>query len=98
MFPARTLQYGAQYGEPLYTPDEVGGVCDDTGDAPDSFMKEYCRKLKHLYRKFYTKRTEEIAASRRKAAQDFYDSVLRELREDYEFGRAQLSRCLKDSD
>lgn len=95
---ARTLQYGAQFGESLYTPDAAGGVCDGRGDAPDSFMKEYCRKLKPLYEKFYTKRAEEIAASRRKAAQDFYDSVLRELQEDYETGRARLSGCLEDSE
>ena len=95
---ARTLQYGTQFGEPLYTLDAAGGVCDGAGNAPDSFMKEYCRKLKRLYGKFYTKRAEEIAASRRKAAQDFYDSVLRELHEDYEIGRAHLRGCLKDSE
>ena len=83
---------------PLYTLDEAGRVCDGTGDAPDSFMREYRWKLQRIYGKFCTKRAEEIAASRRKAAQDFYDSVLRELQEDYEIGQAQLSGCLREPD
>ena len=95
---ARTLQYGTQFGEPLYTLDEAGRVCDGTGDAPDSFMREYRWKLQRIYGKFCTKRAEEIAASRRKAAQDYYDSVLRELQEDYEIGRAQLNGCLREPD
>ena len=61
-------------------------------------MREYRWKLQRIYGKFCTKRAEEIAASRRKAAQDFYDSVLRELQEDYEIGQAQLSGCLSEPD
>jgi uncharacterized protein len=78
---ARTLFYKAHVGLPLYMLDESGAVLDGTADTADTFFREYKFKLGKLYDRFYTKRGEELAQSRRKAAQDFYEALLREARE-----------------
>jgi uncharacterized protein len=80
---ARTLLYKAQVDGPLYLLDGDGGVSDGTGDADPSFFKEYKFKLENVYDKFYTRRGAELAEKRREAAKNFYEALLREVRECY---------------
>ena len=92
---ARTLIYKGQVSDPLYTVLPEGGVSDGTGDEEPSFFQEYKYKLEGLYDKFYTRRGAEIAGLRRQAAAAFYESLLREVSEPYEKGRAMLRTCMK---
>jgi len=78
---ARTLFYKAHVGLPLYMLDEAGAVLDGTADSEDTFLREYKFKLEKLYERFYTRRGAELAQSRRAAARDFYEALLREARE-----------------
>jgi len=78
---ARTLLYNGIVGLPLYMLGEGGAVLDGTADTQNTFFREYKFKLEKLYDKFYTKRGEELAQSRRKAAREFYEALLREARE-----------------
>jgi len=80
---ARTLEYRAEVGEPLYTLLPGGSVSDGDGDDSPSFFQEYHRKLKRIYDSFYTKRGTEIAESRRAAAERYYEALLTEVRETY---------------
>lgn len=88
---ARTLLYGGQTGEPLYTLDAGGNPLDGTQDTSPSFFREYHYKLEGLYDKFYTARGAELAARRQKAAADFYESLLAEASEAYKRGRSELA-------
>ncbi len=92
---ARTLAYQAITSEPFYSVDENGGVPSAGLDSEPSFFKEYDWKLKNLYDKFFTNRAKEIAAGRRKAAADFYESMYNEAREAHECGRLLLKETLK---
>ncbi len=75
---ARTLLHQGNLGEPLYEV-KADGTVDVEGQGGESFFKEYHRKLKHLGERFYTKRGEEIAQQRQKAAEDFYEALAREI-------------------
>ena len=77
---ARTLQYGGQTGEPLYTlgPGDLPG--DGSPGEPPSFLREYQYKLRRLYSQFYTAHGRAMALERQAAAQRFYDDLLREIR------------------
>ena len=75
---ARTLLYQGAQGEPLYTLDAGGGICDGAGDAPPSFFQEYRFKLEKLYGRFFTAYAAELAAERRGAARAFYENLLSE--------------------
>ena len=79
---ARTLLYKAHVSEPLLL-TECGDVSDGMEDKQPSFMQEYKFKLEKLYGKFYTKRASTLAAKRKKAAENFYQSLLAEIRECY---------------
>lgn len=83
---ARTLIYNGQVLEPLYTRLEDGTVSDGTNDLGPSFFQEYKYKLEGLYDKFYTKRATEIALKRQKAAMDFYENLLLEVKSSYRNG------------
>ena len=82
---ARTLMYKGIVSEPLYTLNADGTVCDGSGGGGDelrttSFFREYKWKLEKIYDRFYTKKGAELAALRKKAAADFYESLLGEVR------------------
>ena len=81
---ARTLLYNGIVGLPLYMLDENGAVLDGYSDTQNTFFREYKFKLEKLYDRFYTRRGEELAQSRRAAAQAFYEALLREARECHE--------------
>ena len=83
---ARTLLYQAYFSEPLYMITQNGIVSDGTDDIEPSFLQEYKHKLENIYDKFYTKRSSELAAKRKPAAKNFYESLLAEVRECYREG------------
>ena len=74
----------------LYTCTPEGEVCDGSGDAPPSFFQEYRFKLEKVYDRFFTAYAAGVAAGRRRAAQDFYASLLSEARAAYGPGRKIL--------
>lgn len=91
---ARTLFYKGQVGEPLYRLNSDGTVSDGTEDTEPSFFHEYKFKLENLYEKFFTDRGRELALKRRKAAVDFYGSLLDEVRSGYEKGEELLKKSV----
>lgn len=93
---ARTLVYKGNVGEPLYTLTPDGKVSDGANDTIPSFFQEYKYKLENLYAHFYTKRGFWIAEQRRKAAQDFYNSMLDEVQNSYNNGLNHLKKIIGD--
>ena len=91
---ARTLNYKGQVGDPLYNMGPDGIPSDGTGDTVNSFFHEYKFKMERLYDGFYTKRGRELAATRKKAAEEFYKALLEECREPYIVGRPVLDEML----
>lgn len=91
---ARTLVYKGEVGEPLYTLTEEGLVSGGEGDQEPSFFQEYKFKLEGLYAGFLTKKGAEIARGRQKAAEDFYNNMLKEVSEAYRTGRELLGQVI----
>jgi len=89
---ARTLLYAGEMSEVLYSLDENGMVSDGEHDTEPSFFHEYHFKLKRLYERFYTKKGRELAESRRQAAANFYEDMLREVRYAYVDGKKELEK------
>jgi len=90
---ARTLFYKAHVCLPLYMLDESGAVLDGSSDSEDTFFREYRFKLEKLYDRFYTRRGAELAQSRRQAARDFYEALLREAGECHEISQVETHSC-----
>ena len=76
---ARTLQYGGEMGEPLYTLLPDGMPSPGRVEEAPSFFQEYKRKLERLYERYYTRRGLELALSRRQAAVVFRDALWAEV-------------------
>ena len=91
---ARTLIYVGQVGETLYYAED-GTVYNGENDPEHTFFKEYHYKLKKIYSGFFTQRGREIAAERKKAAEDFYDSLYREVSGSYNPGNVLLKEYLE---
>lgn len=91
---ARTLIYVGQVGETLYYAED-GTVYNGENDPEHTFFKEYHYKLKKIYSGFFTQRGREIAAERKKAAEDFYDSLYREVSGSYNPGNLLLKEYLE---
>ena len=87
---ARTLMYKGAAAEMLYTLNTDGTINDGSDTDEPSFFSEYHFKLKNIYEKFFTKRGQEIALGRQKAAEDFYNALLSEVKGAEERGRALL--------
>lgn len=92
---ARTLLYKGRVDEPLYSVSENGTVLDGSDTESPSFFQEYRFKLERLYDAFYTQRGREMALSHRRAAIDFYQSMLAETVPLYQSGLSLLSDRLK---
>lgn len=92
---ARTLIYKGIVTEPIYTVLPDGTVSDGETDSSPSFFQEYKYKLENLYDKFYTQKGAELAARRRNAAVNYYDSLYQEVSGSYKNGRDTLSNVLK---
>lgn len=94
---ARTLQYGAQHGEPLYSRDESGNILDGSENTGrHSFLHEYHHDLRKTANGLHTARAAEIAAARRPIAEAFYNALLFECREAEQFGKFHLEKHLTD--
>lgn len=92
---ARTLIYGGQTGEPLYILDEQGhAVTQDGGEEQTTFFQEYNDKLKNLYGSFYTARAQALAAHRQQAAQQYYQALYQQVRQNQTRGKALLDAAL----
>lgn len=89
---ARSLMYRGAVGEPLYTTNADGTISDGSDTDEPSFFREYQFKLKNIYGKFFTKRGSEIALSRRRAAEEFYNALLSEVKSSEEHGRELLKK------
>ena len=92
---ARTLVYKGQVSDPLYTVDDSGNILDGTSDSRPSFFHEYNFKLRHVYDRFYTKRGDAIAESRREAAERFYENLLNEVTSSTNTGKALLEQYFR---
>lgn len=92
---ARTLLYKGHISEPIYSLLPDGSVSDGSEDICPSFFKEYKHKLERLYGRFFTKKGEELAEKRRKAATVFYQSLLCEVKQSYENGVTYLEKYVK---
>ena len=92
---ARTLVYKGTVTEPLYTRREDGTISDGAGEEPHSFFQEYHRKLNKLYDRFYTQAGHRLAQQRRKAAQDFYESLYWEVTALDSAGKTELEKILE---
>lgn len=91
---ARTILYGSQIGEPLYSLLPDGQVSDGTNDTTPSFFQEYKYKLENLYDKFYTERAACIAKERQSSAVLFYKSILEEVSSSYSVGQKLLDNYI----
>lgn len=89
---ARTLMYKGGREEPLYSVSD-GIVSEGKEDENPSFFQEYRFKLENVYSRFYTRRGEEIAYSRKSAAAAFYRAILAEARAAYA-GKSLLDKNL----
>lgn len=92
---ARGLMYNGIVGAPLYSVRPDGTVSDGEGDTTPSLFQEYHFKLKKIYSGFYTKRGQEIAAGRRKNAEEFYRCLYKEASAPYLDGREELGKILQ---
>lgn len=93
---ARTLAYKSEVGDPLYS---LGGdrlPTNGDGDDKPSFFQEYHYKLKKLYNRFYTKRGACLAAERERAARDFYENLLFEVRSAYGNGLKEFDKHITE--
>lgn len=88
---ARTLLYQGREGMPMYVLGPDGRVSDGTGDAAETFFREYKFKLEGLYGKFLTARGAALARERQRAAAAFYEDLLREVSRPCEAGPALLA-------
>ncbi len=77
---ARTLMYSGAHDRPIYTNNLDGSISDGKGDTADSFFREYRFKLEGMYDRFLTRRGAELAKERQRAAVDFYEALLGEVR------------------
>lgn len=91
---ARTLAYNGAMNEPIYSTAADGAILDGSGDEPDSFCREYRFKLEKVYDRFLTRAGAEMAQKRRKAAADFYRSLMQEVGGTLETGRSVLDAAL----
>ena len=89
---ARSLIYRGIVGEPLYTLNADGAINDGSDTDEPSFFREYHFKLKNVYGKFFTERGREIALGRQRAAENFYNALLSEVKGSEERGRELLKK------
>jgi uncharacterized protein len=93
---ARTLVYKGIVSDPLYSVDHEGNILDGSNDTEASFFQEYKYKLENVYDKFYTIRGCEIASERKQSAVDFYDEMLKEVKNCYDNGEKELKNILQN--
>ena len=67
-------------------------------DLSPSFFQEYKCKLQGLYDKFYTKRGTQIAHERQRAAIDFYENLLTQVKLSYKNGLLELGILVNENE
>lgn len=92
---ARTLLYKGQFAQPLYITDSDGKLRIDANKDTSSFFHEYHYKLERIYDRFYTKRGRELAQTRRKAAEQFYENLRTEIEMASAIGLSELEKHLR---
>ena len=93
---ARTLQFKADTKSAIYTLRPDGSVSNGEDEEGSSFFREYQFKLKKLYDRFYTAAGERMARERERIAQDYYESLYREVSLGYTDGARQLAGMLEE--
>lgn len=93
---ARTLQFKADTKGSIYTVRPDGSISNGEGEEGSSFFREYQFKLKKLYDRFYTEAGARLALQRRQIAQDFYESLYREVNTGYTDGAQRLHELIKE--
>ena len=91
---ARTLMYKGAVTESLYTLRPDGSISDGTDTEVPSFFREYKFKLEKLYDRFYTAKGALLAADRKAIAENFYNSLYREVSENRLAGRTALENLI----
>ena len=92
---ARTLIYKGQVKEKIYTiKDDKICMGEDANDE-ESFFKEYNKKLKNLYNRFYTKEAENISMKQKEYTQNFYEGLKEQIIETYET-KDKLQKYIKE--
>jgi uncharacterized protein len=76
---ARTLMFKSDNGGALYCRNADGSIDNGTGDGGDSLFREYKFKLEKLYDRYFTATGARLAQERKRIAEDFYQSLLREV-------------------
>ena len=94
---ARTLQYGGQESEPIYTRLPDGQIANGEEETADSYFHEYKHKLIKIYDMMHTKRGREIAMERKAAAVDFYENLYRDVNSAFHTGTEILEERLNGS-
>lgn len=92
---ARTLIYQGIVSHPIYSVADDGTVLDGTNDTEESFFCEYKYKLEKLYDIFYTKRAGIIAKERQLSAINFYNNMLKDVRDCYTSGNSRIKDILE---
>ena len=95
---ARTLMYKGNMTEPIYTKLPTGEISDGTAEGPDSFFREYKRKLERLYDRFYTQTGAALGKERRGIAAAFYESLYREVNDGYTEGKQLLETAIQEDE
>lgn len=91
---ARALLFGAEIDEPFYLVGKDGLPTPGTPKEGPSLYREYNRKLKQLYKKFYTKKAKSMAAKRQKTMDAWFAAFQKEIGGGYAKGLALLDGVL----
>lgn len=95
---ARTLLYGGEIAQPLYTVNKQGTPLDGSSDEPPSFLREYHFKLKELAGTLHTARAKEIAVGHLSASRQFYKALWGEIEACYQSGEQNLATALESAE
>lgn len=91
---ARTLMFEGRTNCVLYINSEDGKILEETSES--CFVKEFNYKLNNLYKSFYTERASVLANQRKKAAEDYYNSLVSEVKSCQEKGIKSLENILEN--
>lgn len=90
---ARTLMYKGLISQPLYTTEN--GIVQDGSGNRNSFFGEYVFKLSKVYSRLFTDRAKEITAEMKHDAEHFYNTLYRDINNNYVKGQAVIDSILE---
>lgn len=91
---ARAILFGGQIDEPLYNVGEDGLPTKGAPEEEPSLCREYHRKLCDLSKKLYTPAAMEIAGVQQSAMNQYFESLIKEVDENYKKGMEILEKRL----